>query len=83
AGGWIDPWEPQITPLEWWTDQDDPNRYVVRTQVTSQDRDQHPGDGQPPLRITRTEDVLLVQLYWSTHSWTVEVVDLEEEGDAE
>ncbi|WP_128683468.1 DUF6318 family protein [Actinomyces qiguomingii] len=83
AGGWIDLWEPDVTPLAWWTDQEDPNRYVVRAQVTSQERDQYPGDGQPPLHITRTEDILLVQLYWSGHNWAIEIVDLEEGGEVE
>ncbi|MBE6482678.1 MAG: hypothetical protein E7Z94_09985 [Actinomyces ruminicola] len=82
AGGWIDPWEQEITPLEWWTDENDPNRYVVRTQVNSHERDQHPGTNEPPIHIEQAEDILLVQLRWTGSNWSIEIVDIEEGGGA-
>ncbi|NDR54664.1 hypothetical protein GZ997_11520 [Actinomyces sp. 565] len=80
AGNWVDPWEQEITPLEWWTDQEDPNRYVVRAQVTSEARTSHSGDGTAT-RVEESEDLLLTQLYWTGEQWRIEAIEVENGGD--
>ncbi|WP_136313116.1 DUF6318 family protein [Actinomyces procaprae] len=82
SGGWADPWEQEITPLEWWTDQEDPNRYVVRADVTSHAHTEHPGNNNPPRTVEESRGVFLLQAYW-TDGWKVEAVQLEEEDDSE
>ncbi|WP_233188337.1 DUF6318 family protein, partial [Actinomyces qiguomingii] len=82
SGGWADPWGQEITPLEWWTDQEDPNRYVVRTQVVSEAHTEHPGNNTPSLSVETSEGVFLLQIYWN-NTWKTEAVQLEEEGESE
>ncbi|WP_136313320.1 DUF6318 family protein [Actinomyces procaprae] len=78
SGGWADPWEQEIVPLEWWTDQEDPNRYVVRTQVASEAHTGHSIDGELTT-VDASESVFLVQIRWNDSDWLVEEVALEEE----
>lgn len=83
AGGWIDPWEQEITLLGYWVDDTDPNRYIIRSQVNSHERSQHPSGNERPLHIEQADDILLVQMYWTNSDWTVEIVDIQDEGEDE
>ncbi|WP_147681539.1 DUF6318 family protein [Actinomyces ruminicola] len=82
SGGWADPWEQEIMPLEWWTDQEDLNRYVVRSQIHSPERDQYSGANEPPLHIDEAYDVVRVQLYWEGHDWIIEALEVEDGDDS-
>ncbi|WP_103062431.1 DUF6318 family protein [Actinomyces qiguomingii] len=82
AGGWTDPWEQEITPLDYWTDENDPNRYVIRTNVTTETHASHL-DGQTTRQIEKAEHVLLIQTYWTNSNWTIEIVQVEDEEGAE
>ncbi|QHO90738.1 hypothetical protein CWT12_04495 [Actinomyces sp. 432] len=81
SGGWADPWEQEITPLEWWTDQDDPNRYVVRAQVASEAHTGRSANGDVTT-VESSDSIFLVQLRWVDNDWLIEEVALEE-GDTE
>ncbi|WP_233188378.1 DUF6318 family protein, partial [Actinomyces qiguomingii] len=83
AGGWTDPWVQEITPLEWWTDQEDPNRYVVRTQVTSEGYTEHPTPSAPSQQVDKFDHELLIQLYWSGNDWAVEALQITNDEDSE
>ncbi|WP_136313436.1 DUF6318 family protein [Actinomyces procaprae] len=84
AGGWVDPWGQEITPLEWWTDQEDPNRYVVRSQIVSEAHTAHSGDGTQST-VETADDILLIQLYWTTSDWHIEAVEATQDngGDSQ
>ncbi|SDM23317.1 DUF6318 family protein [Actinomyces ruminicola] len=77
AGGWADPWEQEITPLEWWIDENDPNRYVVRTQVKSEAHTGHSEDGDVTT-VEASDAVFLVQARWVNGDWRIEEVETEE-----
>ncbi|MDU0348789.1 DUF6318 family protein [Actinomyces sp. MRS3W] len=77
AGGWADPWEQEITPLEWWTDEADPNRYVVRVNVVSQAHSEHPGGDTPSRTVEKSEGALLIQMYWEDRDWKIEAGEAE------
>ncbi|WP_181575157.1 DUF6318 family protein [Actinomyces sp. Z5] len=77
AGGWADPWEQEITPLDGWVDDADPNRYVIRANVVSQAHTEHPGASAPSRQVEKSEGVLLIQMYWDTDDWTVEAGESE------
>jgi len=80
AGGWTDPWEQEITPLEGWVDDADPNRYVIRANVVTGAHASHLGN-QSIREIEGAEHTLLLQTYWTDDDWTVEIVQVEgEEG---
>ncbi|WP_136192713.1 DUF6318 family protein [Actinomyces procaprae] len=81
SGGWTDPWEQEITPLEWWTDQEDPNRYVVRAQASYEAHSSHSGDGTSSTASDAADEILLIQMRWTESDWIVEVVDIEESED--
>ncbi|MBM6979519.1 MAG: hypothetical protein I3J03_07360 [Actinomyces succiniciruminis] len=83
AGGWADSWEQEIAPLEYWMDDADPNRYVVRTQVSYGAHASYSGDGASSTQTNAADEILLVQMRWTESDWTVEVVDIEETGDSE
>ncbi|WP_269843828.1 DUF6318 family protein [Actinomyces qiguomingii] len=82
AGGWVDPWEQEITALGYLVDENDPNRYVIRTQVVSEAHTDHSEDGTAT-EYEITDDVQLVQLYWIEDNWKIETVALEREDDSE
>jgi len=82
AGGWTDPWEQEVTPLGYWVDDTDPNRYVVRSQVHSHERDQHLNANEPPLHIDEADDIVLIQLYWGGNNWSIEALEVED-GDGD
>ncbi|NDR54720.1 DUF6318 family protein [Actinomyces sp. 565] len=82
AGGWADPWEQEITPLEWWTDQDDPNRYVVRAKTSFDVHSTHSGDGVEVTHTEGADEILLIQMLWKNSTWSVEIVDIEDAGDS-
>ena len=77
AGGWADPWEQEITPLGYWIDDADPNRYVIRTNVVSQAHTEHTGENNSSRQVEKSEGVLLIQIYWNTNDWTVEAGESE------
>ncbi|MDU0349186.1 DUF6318 family protein [Actinomyces sp. MRS3W] len=81
SGGWIDPWNQELTILEYWTDDSDPNRYVIRLNVISDPHTSHSGDGRSTTQAEASDDTLLVQLHWSDEAWSVEVVDIENGGE--
>ncbi|WP_136194505.1 DUF6318 family protein [Actinomyces procaprae] len=83
AGGWTDPWEQEITPLEWWTDQEDPNRYVVRSQVASDGYTEHPAPSVPSQQVEKFDYELLIQLYWNGDDWNVEALQINNDEDPE
>ncbi|MBW3070315.1 hypothetical protein GZ998_12480 [Actinomyces sp. 594] len=83
AGGWTDPWEQEITPLEWWTDQDDPNRYVVRAQVKSEGYTEHPAPSTSSQQVGGFDRELLIQLYWNGDDWTVEALQISNDEESE
>ncbi len=85
SGGWADPWVQETTPLEYLVDDTDSNRYVVRTQVISEAHTAHSEDGEPSA-IEASDDILLVQIYWTGSSWSVEAVEAvgpEDRSDSE
>ena len=82
TGGWADPWGQETTRLEWWIDQEDPNRYVVRSQVVSEAHTAHSEDGARS-DVETSDEVLLVQLYWTGNNWNIEAVEVEGGDDSE
>ncbi|CED92171.1 DUF6318 family protein, partial [Actinomyces succiniciruminis] len=82
AGDWVDPWEQVVTPLGYWVDDADPNRYVVRAQATSEAHTAHSQDGTLT-EVEASDDVLLIQLFWSREDWTIEAIEAESGDDSE
>ncbi|SHE24177.1 DUF6318 family protein [Actinomyces glycerinitolerans] len=81
AGGWTDPWGQEITPLEWWDDDADPNRNVVRIQTSFTGHASHSGDGIESAQTNAADEILLIQMYWTGSTWSVEIVDIEDADD--
>ncbi|RAX24289.1 MULTISPECIES: DUF6318 family protein [unclassified Actinomyces] len=83
AGGWTDPWEQEITPLDGWVDNADPNRYVIRAQVTSDGYTEHPTPSAPSQQVEYFDRELLIQLYWNGDDWSVEALQTNNDQDSE